>query len=255
MRRRGGPRVVDPNNIDRGNIPRWDVDKQFPTDVFRFVRIEYSSDYERSSRAWWTDWPDADLNISWRLAQLTSIKVDPDPIYLRMTDERLLDYPFAFISGVAGIEVTDEEVLALRRYLQNGGFLMVDDFWGDQMWQRWHDVIARILPDREWEELPLDHLIFNCVFKLTEKPQIPNVGVGRRSQQTGITYEGGADTVEPHYRAIKDDKGRIMVLMCHNTDLGDGWEEEATDPYYFREFSEKKAYPLGINIIYYAMTH
>ena len=255
QRVRRAPRNFDPGSVDRGNIPRWDVDPQFPSDVFRFVRIEYSSDYERSSRAWWTDFPDADLNMSWRLSQLTSLKVDPDPIFLRMTDEQLLDYPFAFISGVAGIEVTDEEVLALRRYLQNGGFLMVDDFWGDEMWDRWHDVIKRVLPNNDWEELPLEHPIFHCVFKLTEKPQIPNVGVGRRSQQTGITYEGGPDTVEPHYRAIKDDKGRIMVLMCHNTDLGDGWEEEATDPYYFREFSEKKAYPLGINIIFYVMTH
>ena len=75
------------------------------------------------------------------------------------------------------------------------------------------------------------------------------------SLRKSITWEGGADTREPHYRAIKDDNGRIMVLMCHNTDLGDGWEEEATDPYYFKEFSEKKAYPLGINIIYYVMTH
>ena len=64
-----------------------------------------------------------------------------------------------------------------------------------------------------------------------------------------------ADGRTPHYRGISDDKGRLMVLVCHNTDLGDGWEEEATDPYYFAEFSEPKAYPLGINIIFYALTH
>jgi hypothetical protein len=255
QRVRRAPRNFDPANVDRGNVPRWDVDPQFPSDVFRFVRIEYSSDYERSSRAWWTDFPDADLNMSWRLSQLTSMKVDPDPIYLRMTNEALLDYPFAFISGVAGIEVTDEEVLALRRYLQNGGFLMVDDFWGDEMWDRWHDVIKRVLPNNDWEELPLEHPIFHCVFELREKPQIPNVGFATRMRGTGITWEGEEDTRQPHYRGIFDEKGRLMVLMCHNTDLGDGWEEEATDPYYFKEFSEKKAYPLGINIIFYVMTH
>ena len=63
------------------------------------------------------------------------------------------------------------------------------------------------------------------------------------------------DSKEPHYKAIFDDKGRMMVIICHNTDLGDGWEREGENEYYFKEFSEKKAYPLGINIIFYAMTH
>jgi hypothetical protein len=254
LRRR--PITVDPKQIERGNIPRWDVDPAFPNDVFRFARVRYTTaGAERSSRAWWTDFPDADLNISWRLSQLTSMKVDPDPIVVELTEEHLFDYPFLFMSGAVSIELSDDEVLALRRYLRNGGFLMVDDYWGDENFEHVLGEIKRALPDNDWEELPLEHPIFNCVFKLTEKPQIPNVGVGRASQHTGRTWEGGADTVEPHYRAIKDDNGRIMVLMCHNTDLGDGWEEEATDPYYFKEFSEKKAYPLGINIIYYVMTH
>ena len=52
-----------------------------------------------------------------------------------------------------------------------------------------------------------------------------------------------------------DDDGRLMAVICHNTDLGDGWEREGEDRWYFREFSEKKAYPLGINIVFYAMTH
>jgi hypothetical protein len=256
QRFRRAPITVDPTKIERGNIPRWDVDPAFPKDVFRFARIQYTTaGAERSSRAWWTDFPDADLNISWRLAQLTSMKVDPDPIVIELTDDRLFDHPFIFMSGAIAIELSEAEVVALRRYLRNGGFLMVDDFWGDENWENFYGELKRVLPERDWEELPLEHPIFHCVFKLTEKPQIPNVGVGRRSQYDGVTWEGGADTMEPHYRAIKDDKGRIMVLMCHNTDLGDGWEEEATDPYYFKEFSEKKAYPLGINIVYYVMTH
>ena len=256
QRFRRAPITVDPTQIERGNIPRWDVDPAFPKDVFRFARIQYTTvGGERSSKAWWTDFPDADLNISWRLSQLTSMKVDPDPVVIRLTDESLFDYPFIFMSGAVAIELSEEEVVALRRYLRNGGFLMVDDYWGDENFEHVLGQIHRALPDKEWEELPLEHAIFNCVFKLMAKPQIPNVGVGSASQHTGRTWEGGPDTKEPHYRAIKDDKGRIMVLMCHNTDLGDGWEEEATDPYYFKEFSEKKAYPLGINIIYYVMTH
>ena len=254
QRVRRAPRNIDTSNVDRGNVPQWDVDPQFPTDVFTFVRVKYTSTRDVSSAAWWTDFPDADLNMSWRLSQLTSMKVDPDGKIIDLTDPELLNYPFAFMSGVAAISMTDEEVYGLRRYLQNGGFLMVDDFWGEANWDLFHSEMQRVLPGCEAEELPLEHEIFHCVFELKEKPQIPNVGFATRYRGTGRTWEVD-DGRTPHYRAIRDDKGRIMVLICHNTDLGDGWEEEATDPYYFREFSEKKAYPLGINIIFYAMTH
>jgi hypothetical protein len=132
---------------------------------------------------------------------------------------------------------------------------MVDDFWGEANWEHfYHEVIKRVFPTREPEELPLEHEIFNIVYKLTDKPQIPNVNHGVRSRETGITWEV-PDGRTPHYRGVKDDRGRLMMLICHNTDLGDGWEEEGTDPYYFATFSEPKAYPLGINIVFYAMTH
>ena len=75
-------------------------------------------------------------------------------------------------------------------------------------------------------------------------------------KEQGITYEWnkpGSET--PHYRAVYDDNGRICMIICWNSDLGDGWEEEGTDPWFFKEFSEKYAYPLGINIIFYVMTH
>ena len=51
-----------------------------------------------------------------------------------------------------------------------------------------------------------------------------------------------------------DDNGRIMAIFCHNTHLGEGWEREGEDAYYFREFSHKKAFPMGINIVVYALT-
>jgi len=253
--RRGGSRNVDPNNVDRGNVPRWDVDREFPHDVFTFVRIRYRSTEDRTSHAWWTDFPDADLNLSWRLSQLTSLKVDPDGKVIDVDDEALLDYPFAIMSGVPAIEMNDEEAAALRRYMTNGGFVMVDDFWGERNYDHFYrEVVKKVFPNREPVELPLTHAIFHCVYDLKEKPQIPNVGFATRNRDTGITSEAD-DRGPAHYRAVLDDKGRIMMLICHNTDLGDGWEEEATDPWYFKEFSEKKAYPLGINIIFYVMTH
>jgi hypothetical protein len=148
----------------------------------------------------------------------------------------------------------EEEVKNLRRYLLNGGFLMVDDFWGEDEWDNFYREIKRVFPEREPEELPLSHPVFNCVLPLNEKPQIPNVGLGIGSEWHHITWER-PDAKEVHIKGIFDDKGRMMVIICHNTDLGDGWEREGENEYYFREFSEKRAYPLGINIIFYAMTH
>ncbi|HSH96616.1 MAG TPA: DUF4159 domain-containing protein, partial [Roseimicrobium sp.] len=87
-----------------------------------------------------------------------------------------------------------------------------------------------------------------------QKPQVPNVNLGIRSEFNGVTWEDPRDPT-PHYKGIFDDKGRMMVVICHNTDNGDGWEREGESEYYFREFSEKKAYPLMINILFYAMSH
>ncbi len=244
---------------DRAGVPDWKVDPAFRHDVFTFVRIEYDS-YRYGGRrggAWTTDWPDADLNFSFRLQQLTSLRVNPNPITLRLTDPRLFDYPFVYIVEPGALVFSEPEVAALRRYLTNGGFLMVDDFWGDYEWENFYREIKRVFPAREPTELPVDHEVFRCVYHLKEKPQIPSIGAAWSGKAEGITYERGhgGNTQTVHYKGIFDDKGRMMAFIGHNTDLGDGWEREGEDPWYFREFSEKKAYPLGINVVVYAMTH
>ena len=236
----------------RNGVPDWQVDPKFAEDVFTFVRVKYNS--HRNWRRWATDYPDSDLNFSYRLQQLTSMKVDPKGRILELTDPALFDYPFIYMIEPGGLEFTEDEVKALRRYLLNGGFLMVDDFWGEAEWDNFHYEIKRVFPDREPVELPIEHPIFHCVYDLKTKPQIPSIGAAQWGRSQGITWER-EDAKEVHYRAIFDDEGRMMAIICHNTDLGDGWEREGEDQWYFREFSEKKAYPLGINIVFYAMTH
>lgn len=245
----------DRPTFDRGGVPEWSNDPAFADDIFTFVRVQYSSyrDGWRRQR-WRTDFPDAELNFSFRLQQLTSLKVNPDPIFLELTDPRLFGYPFIYMVEPGDLLFSDAEVQSLRRYLLQGGFMMVDDFWGESEWYNFYTQIKRVFPDREPMELPVDHEIFHCVYELKEKPQIPSVNFAVYNRSTGITWER-PDARDPHYRAIFDDKGRIMVIICHNTDLGDGWEQEGTSEWYFREFSEKKAYPMGINIVTYAMTH
>jgi hypothetical protein len=182
------------------------------------------------------------------------MQVNPAPKVIELTDPDLVNYPFIYIVEPGRMVFSEPEVEALRAYLLNGGFLMVDDFWGQAEWDNFYREIKRVLPDREPLELNIDHPIFHAVFELKEKPQIPSINVALAGQPYGITWER-EDAQEVHYKAIYDDKGRMMVIICHNTDLGDGWEREGENEWYFREFSEKKAYPLGINIVFYAMTH
>ncbi|MCP4455515.1 MAG: DUF4159 domain-containing protein [Planctomycetes bacterium] len=261
--------------VDRQGVPDWQPDPAFENDVFTFVRIEYDSGggywgggggrggWGRRARGRgrgdgpYTDYPDSDLNFSYRLHQLTAMEVNPDGKVLRLTDPELFNYPFIYIVEPGGLSFSDPEVEALRTYLLNGGFLMVDDFWGDTQWANFRYEMKRVFPTREPKELPLSHPIFHAVFDLKKKPQIPNVMTALRGRSQGITWEPdknpGAEQV--HYRALYDDDGRMMAIICHNTDLGDGWEEEGADEWYFHEFSETQAYPMGINIVFYAMTH
>ncbi len=248
------------DRLDRGNVPNWEIDKQFKDDVFTFVRIKYESAYYgRHGGGWDIDYPDSDLNFSLRLQQLTSLKVNPDPVVLELTDDRLLDYPFVYIIEPGSLMFSEAEVVALRRYCYNGGFVMVDDFWGDSQYENLRRELKRVFPDRDPAEVPLEHEIFHCVYDLQEKPMVPAIGayyrLGGGQFVTAERSWDGSDTQTPHYRAITDDANRIMVFICHNTDLGDGWEREGENAEYFQEFSVKLAYPMGINIVTYAMTH
>lgn len=269
-RRFSGVEVKSARPYDENSTPTWSVDPDFTNDVFTFTRLHYTAQHQLYSRGhvdadlrWLIDFPACDLDLSYRLQQMTSIKVDPDSKTVKMTDTNLFTYPFLYLVEPGRGFLTDPEIPLLRKYLLNGGFLMADDFWGDREWRNFSEEMERLFPADKFPkqriiDLPLEHPIFHTVFNLKEQPQVPGWPWMKYYLSQGTTYEfkrgeSGYETV--HYRGVMDDKGRLMVLICHNTDLGDGWEREGDDKEYFRVFSEPKAFPMGINAIVYAMTH
>lgn len=239
-----------------GETPNWTNAPGFEKDQFTFVRIRRErSGYTRGG-PWTTDTPDSDLNLSYRLQQMTSMKVDPNGLFLSLTDKELVDFPFIYMVEPGSLYLTTAEAKALRAYLLNGGFLWLDDFWGEEEWEGMADQLRKVFPDRDFTELPISHPLYHCVFDIKSKAQVPNVELGTQSQfdPEHRTWER-PDATEVHHRAIFDDKGRLMVFATHNTDNGDGWEWEGDNHYYFENFSERTAYPLAINVIFYVMTH
>jgi hypothetical protein len=153
-----------------------------------------------------------------------------------------------------GAYLDAQEAAALRNYVLKGGFLWADDFWGSYAWTFWEAQLRKALPSAQYPiiDVPLNHPILHTVLGVAKIPQIP--GIRHWLQTGGDTSERGRDSAEPHMRAITDDHGRILVLMTHNTDFGDAFEEEATNHEYFLQFSVQ-GYAVGVDTIVYALTH
>jgi hypothetical protein len=226
---------------------------------FQFCRIAFRNAADGDGDGWSVDWPRADENLSIRLSELTRVPVsmdesgNPRHLLVRLTDAALSHCPFVMMTEPGGAYFDAEEAAALRAYLQKGGFLWADDFWGSYAWDFWVNQLRKALPPNRYPivDIPLDHPIFHELFVVSTFPQIPGIGGWRYRRATS---ERGADSAVPHARAINDEHGRIMVLMTHNTDFGDSYEREDEDREYFERFSVP-GYAFGINALVYAMTH
>lgn len=219
---------------------------------FTFVRIRYSDVVQypegvQNQGAWLVDYPEADSTFSLKLGELTGIEVDPAGTILELTDPALPDYPFIYMVEGGRAHLSEDEAAALRAYLLGGGFLMVDDFWGENEWASLRMQLARVFPDREPIELWPDHEVFWSYYAITGKTPVPSIIALRSPRVT----ENPADAV---IRGLIDDRGRLMAIFLHNMDLGDAWEH-IDDPTYPKASSLGMALPLGINAVVYALTH
>jgi hypothetical protein len=220
---------------------------------FVFARLQYGSGLINFGRGrgsgWATDWPEADSHFMLGIDRLSNIRVKLDDyISVAPGDPAIYDYPFLYAVEVGRWYLDQSEADQLREYLERGGFLVVDDFWGTYQWNDFYGQLAKVFPDREVEAVPMDHPIFHSFYDIDEILQVPNIGNARRG---GPTWEG--DGYTPYALAIFDDARRPMVMINYNTDLGDAWEH-ADDPGYPHLYSGF-AYRMGINFIVYSMTH
>lgn len=226
---------------------------------FTFCRLVYDRTYsEPSGSGWNTDYPMADQNLMVRLSELTNTEVtwygesDPHHVVVSATDDALFQCPFLYAADAGTIGWSDLEVERMREYFLKGGFLWVDDFWGDLAWSRWLRQINRVLPEYDVQELPMDHPLFSTFYFVEKVPQIPSIQHWRRSG--GETSERGLETINARISGITDEDGNLLVLMSHNTDIADGWEREGEDPEFFHLFSPY-GYAVGINVAIWSMTH
>ena len=227
--------------------------------AFNFCRVMFSYSNMGDGGGWLVDYPRADVNLSIRLSELTKTRIsmdrtgEPNHVVIRLTDPELFQCPFVMMTEVGTLYFSPEDATALRTYLMKGGFLWADDFWGSYAWDHFATEFAKVLSPTQYpiRDLPVDHPLFRSQFVVKRVPQIPSINHWFRY---GDTSERGADSATPHARGIADAHGRLLVLITHNTDLGDSWEREGDDPQYFYQFSVE-GYAFGINVMLYAMGH
>src|SRR5579875_118614 len=213
-----------------------------PTPGFSFL-----GDWRLGASNWTMDYPRSDRHFSQALRRLTRIHARSAEQVINLDDNDVWDWPWLYGVEVGHWNLTDAQVRSMREYLLRGGFFMCDDFHGSVEWDIFAATMQKIFPDRPIVEIPSNDPIFHIIYDLDDRYQVP----GAQFLDTNQTWE--QDGRIPHWRGIYDDKGRVMVAMCFDMDLGDSWEH-ADNPQYPEKFSAL-GIRIGVNYVTYAMSH
>ncbi|HEY6444364.1 MAG TPA: DUF4159 domain-containing protein [Candidatus Acidoferrales bacterium] len=216
-----------------------------------FARFHYDLGYQYGRygfERWAADWPKADRQFILGVRRLTRVQSRSTEQVVDANSDDLYNWPWIYVEDPGGWRLSEKQAARLREYLLRGGFLMADDSHGDYEWDVLVQGMRMIFPDRQIEDLPDSDEIFHVVYDLDDRVQIP----GTR-YIWGPRWSYGPDSATPKWRGIRDDKGRIMIAICHNSDVGDAWEW-ADSPRY-PEHEASVAYRIGVNYIIYGMTH
>ncbi len=206
------------------------------------------ADWHTGYSLWSQDFPRADRHFSQAVRRLTRLHVRSVEQVVNFDEGDVFDWPWLYAVQVGEWGLTDAQGQALREYCLRGGFFMADDFHGYEEWNEFYSRIHKAFPDKEIVEIPDDDPIFHSVYDLSDRYQVPgraHLGAGAKYPESG--GRGG------HWRGIYDDKGRVLVAISYNSDIGDAWEY-ADDARYPAKFADL-AMRIGVNYIIYAMTH
>lgn len=214
---------------------------------FAFGRLRYRSHRDGWAYArWGIDCNKSDRQFIAGLRRLTRVHARSIEEIIDIDSDTIFDWPWMFGVSPGDWVLSDPQALRLRQFFERGGFMMVDDFHNEREWASFMDGVNKIFGHPNVVELDDDHPIFHVAYDLTQRVQIPGANVVH-----GPGYERGG--IVPHWRGVLDDKGRVMIAICHNMDVGDAWEF-ADDPDYPEHFASE-AYKLGVNYVLYSMTH
>jgi hypothetical protein len=240
-------------------LPQQTENRARPWEFF-FTRAIYGSGGglrgwgRRGRGSWAVDYPKADIQFMVMVNHLIDIDAYDYENAVSFADPTVRRYPWIYALEVGGMYLSPEEVEGMRSYLDAGGFMVIDDFWGPREWATFEAAMYQVLPDREIVELPMDHPIFHAFYSIEEVRQVPNINNAERIARGygNQTWECGTCQI-PRVFGIFDEKDRLQVVINFNTDLGDAWEW-AEDPWYPLEYSRFAA-EMGINMIVYGMSH
>ena len=221
----------------------------FPTHTYApFGRRRYGGDWVNGGTSWTVDYPRGDRHFADIIRRLTRIHVRSaeQPVNLDDGDD-IYNFPWIYANMPGTWNLSQAQAKKLRDYLNRGGFLVLDNFFGTAEWDCFFESFQRVYPDQDIVDLEDGDQVFHTVYDLGKRFQIAGVYALRR----GVTYR--ADGYDDRWRAIRDDKSRIVVMMSYNSDMGDSWEW-ADDPTYPEKYSAL-GLRLGVNYVVYAMTH
>lgn len=183
---------------------------------------------------WYND-RSAEVNLLRFVAETTGLAVEASFTPVELASDRLFSFPFIFLTGHGNVRFTATEVEYLRSYLENGGFLYIDDDYGlDTAIRR---EMGRVLPERTFTELPFAHELYHTFF----------------SFENGLPKIHEHDGQPPRGFGMTDSRGRLCVFYTWETNPSDGW----ADPEVHGDPPEKRlaALKIGTNILLYALTH
>jgi hypothetical protein len=207
----------------------------------------FLGDWREGASNWTMDYPRSDRHFATALRRLTRIHVRSVEQPINLDNRDVFDWPWLYGVEVGHWDLSPAQAATMREFLLRGGFFMCDDFHGTVEWEVFAASMQRVFPDRPIVEIPSSDPIFHILYDLDDRYQVP----GAQFLETRQVWE--KDGKIPHWRGIYDDKGRLMVAICFDMDLGDSWEH-ADNPLYPEKYSAL-GIRIGVNYVNYAMTH